>query len=64
MADNTVVIISSDHGGKTEGHGGPTLEKVLSPLILVGPGVEGQHRHYRNGDQPRHRSDHGRQAGP
>ena len=40
MADNTVVIISSDHGGKDKGHGGPTLEEMLSPLIMVGPGIE------------------------
>ena len=34
------MIISSDHGGKDKGHGGPTLEEMLSPLIMVGPGIE------------------------
>lgn len=39
MADNTVVIISSDHGGKGTGHGGHTMDEMLSPLIMTGPGI-------------------------
>lgn len=39
MTENTVVIISSDHGGKEYGHGGATLEEMLSPLIMTGPGI-------------------------
>lgn len=40
MADNTVVIISSDHGGINKDHGGNTMEEMLSPFIMVGPGIE------------------------
>lgn len=39
MADNTLVIISSDHGGIDRNHGGNTMEEMLSPLIMVGPGI-------------------------
>lgn len=39
MADNTVVIISSDHGGINKTHGGHSMSEMLSPLIMVGPGI-------------------------
>lgn len=40
IADNTIVIISSDHGGIEKGHGNPTMKEMLCPLFIVGPGVE------------------------
>lgn len=38
--DETVFIISSDHGGTGTGHGGKTLNEMNTPLILAGPGVK------------------------
>lgn len=39
MIDKTLVIISSDHGGRGKGHGGTTTDEMLCPLIMVGPGI-------------------------
>lgn len=45
LSDNTIVIISSDHGEvlgedrKTAGHGIPTEEVMHVPLIMAGPGI-------------------------
>lgn len=44
IADETLVIISSDHGGKGTGHGGTSTDEMLCPLIMIGPGVpSGKH---------------------
>lgn len=40
MKENTLVIITADHGGKDKGHGAPTMEEMLSPLIMTGAGVK------------------------
>lgn len=37
--DDTVVIISADHGGVNFGHGGDSLEEFEIPVILYGKGV-------------------------
>lgn len=37
--DETVFILSSDHGGIGTGHGGITLLEMETPLILCGPGI-------------------------
>lgn len=37
--DDTVFIISSDHGGIDKGHGGKTLQEMETPLIMAGPGI-------------------------
>lgn len=37
--DETVFIISSDHGGIDKGHGGITLREMETPLAMAGPGI-------------------------
>ncbi|MBD5324988.1 MAG: alkaline phosphatase [Bacteroides sp.] len=37
--DETVFIITSDHGGVGTGHGGKTLAEMNTPLIMAGPGI-------------------------
>jgi predicted AlkP superfamily pyrophosphatase or phosphodiesterase len=39
MAENTVVLITADHGGKGKGHGGATMDEIEIPWIVTGPGV-------------------------
>lgn len=38
--ENTMVIVSADHGGKATGHGGESLGEVEIPIILSGPSVK------------------------
>ena len=40
MEDNTVVIVTADHGGINKGHGGKTLEEMEIPWIIYGKGVK------------------------
>lgn len=40
MANETVVIISADHGGIGKGHGGETLNEMEIPFIVWGKGVK------------------------
>lgn len=39
MIDDTMVIITADHGGKGTGHGGTSMSEMQSPLIIWGKGV-------------------------
>ena len=39
IADDTIVIVTSDHGGKDKGHGGKTLLEMEHPFIIYGPGI-------------------------
>lgn len=41
MLDDTVVIITSDHGGQEKHHGGTSMDEVESPIIIWGKGVAG-----------------------
>ena len=43
MADETVVIISADHGGLGKGHGGETLKEMEIPFIVWGKSVKKNH---------------------
>lgn len=40
MAEETVVIISSDHGGIGKGHGGESMQEVEIPFIVWGKSVK------------------------
>ena len=37
--DDTVIIMTADHGGKDKGHGGKTLLEMEHPFIICGPGI-------------------------
>lgn len=39
MYDDTIFIISSDHGGKGKGHGGFTLEEMETPFVMFGKNI-------------------------
>lgn len=39
MLDHSLILLTSDHGGKGKGHGGATLEEIEIPWIVAGPGV-------------------------
>lgn len=40
MLDDSVIIVSSDHGGLNKGHGGKTLLEVEIPWIITGKNIE------------------------
>ncbi len=40
ITDNTLVMITSDHGGIEYGHGGETLEEMTIPVIFSGRGIK------------------------
>ncbi|MFV8370013.1 alkaline phosphatase family protein [Flavobacterium sp. LB2R40] len=40
IADETMVIISSDHGGVGQGHGGESLQEVEIPFIVWGKSIK------------------------
>ena len=39
IAQETIVLITADHGGKGKGHGGATMEEIEIPWIIAGPGI-------------------------
>ncbi len=39
MLEQTILIITSDHGGVGKGHGGATMAEIEIPWIIAGPGV-------------------------
>lgn len=40
ILDNTVFILTADHGGIEKRHGGTTMSEMLSPFIISGKGVK------------------------
>ncbi len=44
MLEETLVIISADHGGLGKGHGGESLQEIEIPFILWGKSVKKNHR--------------------
>ena len=38
--DNTIFIVSADHGGVGHGHGGESMAEMEIPFILSGPGIK------------------------
>ena len=39
LLERTLVIVTSDHGGKGKSHGGVSMDELEIPWIVVGPGV-------------------------
>ncbi|MCD8080505.1 MAG: alkaline phosphatase [Bacteroides sp.] len=42
--DETVFILTSDHGGIEKGHGGKTLEELRTPFLMWGKGIRPGHQ--------------------
>ena len=42
--DETIFIVTADHGGINKGHGGKTLQEMQVPFIICGKGVKAGHR--------------------
>lgn len=40
MFDNTIFIITADHGGINKGHGGKTMQEMETPFIICGKNVK------------------------
>lgn len=43
VLDDTIIIISADHGGVDKGHGGKSLSEIYIPWVISGPGVKVNH---------------------
>ncbi len=43
LADQTIVLVTADHGGVGTGHGHATMRELEIPWILYGPGVKRGH---------------------
>lgn len=44
MLDETVFVLTGDHGGKGTAHGGPSMEEMNAPLIISGKGIKSGHK--------------------
>lgn len=40
IADETIILVTADHGGIDKGHGGKSLDEVQVPWIMSGPGIK------------------------
>ena len=40
MTENTIFIVTSDHGGIDKGHGGKTMAEMETPFIIAGKGIK------------------------
>lgn len=40
MMDETVIIVTSDHGGIDTGHGGITMNEMQTPVVFYGKGIK------------------------
>lgn len=43
MTEETIFIVTSDHGGIHKGHGGKTMQEMETPFIICGRGVKKGH---------------------
>ena len=39
MWDDTIIIVTADHGGINQGHGGKTMREMETPFIICGKGI-------------------------
>lgn len=44
LKENTIIILSADHGGTGKGHGGKSMDEVQIPWIISGPGIKKNHQ--------------------
>ncbi|MDE6451953.1 MAG: alkaline phosphatase, partial [Odoribacter sp.] len=44
MLDETIFIVTADHGGIQKGHGGKSLQEMQVPFIISGKGVKAGHQ--------------------
>jgi predicted AlkP superfamily pyrophosphatase or phosphodiesterase len=44
IADETLVLVTADHGGINKGHGSTTMVEMQIPWIVVGPGIRKNHQ--------------------
>ena len=42
--DETIFIVTADHGGIEKGHGGKTMREMETPFIIAGKGIKKEHR--------------------
>jgi len=40
IIDETVLIVTSDHGGIEKGHGGKTMQEMQTPIVFFGKGIK------------------------
>lgn len=40
MWDETIIIVTADHGGIKKGHGGKTMQEMETPFIISGKGIK------------------------
>jgi predicted AlkP superfamily pyrophosphatase or phosphodiesterase len=43
MKQDTLLLVTADHGGKGKGHGGATMAEIEIPWIIAGPGIRVGH---------------------
>lgn len=43
ILDETIFIITSDHGGINKGHGGKTMQEMETPFIISGKNIKKGH---------------------
>lgn len=43
IMDETVIIVTSDHGGIEKGHGGKTMQEMQIPIVFYGKGIRKGH---------------------
>ena len=38
--ENSIIIVTADHGGINKGHGGKTMEEMETPFIIAGKNIK------------------------